>query len=166
MVNRSPENEKELDVKLEWVPVQVPDGKAYFYPDEHRRWRKDWSKPAVYRWVLSGQGCKPQFLVGESGDLYKRLQAYVGSTAKRHVNIRRDFDRVSSTGGTVGLEILKIDSFAINGAVIAEDKLGNFFVRRVLENLLLSPRTSGSALDPYPRREGDAQNRASSGSYH
>src|SRR5215470_2126117 len=33
MVNRSPENEKELDVKLEWVPVQGPDGKSYFSPD-------------------------------------------------------------------------------------------------------------------------------------
>ena len=27
MANRSSENEKELDVKLEWVPVQGPDGK-------------------------------------------------------------------------------------------------------------------------------------------
>ena len=133
----------ELSPKLEWVPVLAPDGKAYRYPqDDVKCLRKDYSRPAAYRWVLSGQGCKPQFLVGETGDLYKRLQAYAGSTAKRHVNIRRDFERVSASGGTVGLEILKFDTLAINGAVIAEDKLGNFFLRRALQNIcsLLVPQ--------------------------
>ena len=52
MANRSSENEKELDVKLEWVPVQGPDGKSYLYRDDHKRLRKAWSKPAVYRVVI------------------------------------------------------------------------------------------------------------------
>ena len=34
MANRSPENEKALDVKLEWVPVQGPDGNRYISTDD------------------------------------------------------------------------------------------------------------------------------------
>ncbi len=135
MVHRSPENEKELDVKLEWVPVQAPDGKPYFYPDDHKRLRQVWSSTVVYRWALSRQGSKPQFVVGETEDLYKRVQAYVRSTPKNLVEIRKHFDRVHASGGTVGLEVLRFEDFAINRVVFDEHRLRSFFVRRVLENI-------------------------------
>jgi len=132
MVNRSSENEKELHVKLEWVPVQGPDGKPYFYRADHKRLRKAWSKPAVYRWVLSG---KKRTLVGESDDLHQRLQAYVGSGLGRHVEIRRVFDEELKSEGSVQLEVLKFEGFTINGIVFDETSLHSFFVRRVLENI-------------------------------
>ena len=113
MANRSSENEKELDVKLEWVPVQGTDGKPYLYRDDHKRLRKAWSKPAVYRWLLSGQ---KRTLVGESGNLYERLQAYVGSGHGRHVEIREVFDEELKSGRSVELEVLKFKRFTINGS--------------------------------------------------
>ena len=126
----------ELSPKLEWVPVLAPEGKAYRYPqDDVKCLRKGYSKPVVYRWVLSGQAPRSQFLVGETGEFYKRLQAYVGSTARRHVKIREVFDRERALGGAVGLEILKFESFALGGVVFAEDRLHCLFVRRVLENV-------------------------------
>lgn len=143
MVSRSPENEKRLDVVLEWAPAQGPDGKAYFYPDDHKRLRKAWSKPGVYRWVLSEPDCKVQFVVGEADDLYERLGDYLHSGHEHLVKMQRQFERVRASGGSVGLEILRFDSFAINGVVFDESKLRSFFVRRVLENLcseLLSNR--------------------------
>lgn len=123
---------KELSINYEWVPAQGPRGKPYFYRADHKRLRKAWSKPAVYRWVLSG---KKRTLVGESGDLYQRLQAYVGSGFARHVEIRRVFDEELKSGGSVQLEVLKFEGFAINGVVFDEHKLRSFFVRRLLENL-------------------------------
>ncbi len=119
-------------MKLEWVPVQGPEGKPYFYPDDHKRLRKCWSKPVVYRWALSGQR---RTLVGETGNLYERVQAYVGSGLGRHIEIRRVFDEELKSGGTVGLEVLKFDTFKINGVMFDEQRLHSTFVRVVLENL-------------------------------
>ena len=114
MANRSSENEKALDVKLEWVLVQGTDGKPYLYRDDHKRLRKAWSKPAVYRWLLSGQ---KRTLVGESGNLYERLQAYVGSGHGRHVEIREVFDEELKSGRSVELEVLNLNASPSTGRV-------------------------------------------------
>ncbi len=126
---------KELTINYDWVKVQAGDGKSYSYADDLEPLRKAWSKPAVYRWVLSGQGHASQFLVGQTGNLYKRMQSYVGSTLGRHVTIRKLFDAVRGSGGTVGLEVIKFDTFSINGVVFDKERLHSTFARLVLENL-------------------------------
>jgi hypothetical protein len=91
--------------------------------------------PAVYRWVLRPREDKERFLVGETEDLHRRLREYLEHASKHHQGIRKAFDQCTQTGGVVALEILEFQPFKMNQIEFSRNKLGDPFVRLVLENL-------------------------------
>jgi len=85
--------------------------------------------------------------VGETECLLTRMRGVIWATVEENRGLQQRMLKASEEGAEISLEVLGFEPFVLNMCVINEDKLGNPYVRRLLENMaILSEVTLGSKL--------------------
>lgn len=100
-----------------------------------------YSGPAIYRWaVFTGKEIPTAVYIGETENLARRLNHYVNPGPKQSTNIRLNRYLVAEVGkgSKIELHTLNFLPFQVNGIPISAAQMEKVYVRRMIENLLLS----------------------------
>lgn len=128
----------EIALQLDWLPVESAPGTRYEYPDRTTKYlRKSYRGPAVYRWCLSHANKSSDYLVGETGCLFRRINEYRSHGGGHHDHICKAFDKCRGAGGKVWPETLSFEPFTVNGQGFSPNELFDPVLRAVLENLCI-----------------------------
>ena len=129
----------QLALEYDWAPVTCADGSPYAYPKPVRKVRQSFHGPAVYRWkFMDGQNVAAVY-IGECDDLLRELNASVNPAPgnKSAGRIKAALGERMLMGQAGVVDVLKVQSVSIDGAVPAGDPLKDRNVRRAIESLLL-----------------------------
>ena len=134
-------------IDYRWEPVVTHDGEIFTYPGcLTADFRSRFSKPAVYRWLFKrADGCPSAAYIGEAENLAQRIQGYhwPGQSQQTNLRMKADFQEHIESGGTVELQVLVFEPFAINNVnVHNESQLGDAYIRKMMENFLLADHDS------------------------
>ncbi|MBI4443203.1 MAG: hypothetical protein HY649_07490 [Acidobacteria bacterium] len=120
---------------FKWQPVTTSGNEEYLYPMVSSQVPRSYSRPLIYRWVLSKQGTPSQYFIGETTDLCERVEDYRSARIPYHERVREIFEKHRSVGGQIQLETLDFIPIVINGVEFSPAKLEDPFIRSILENL-------------------------------
>ncbi len=133
-------------ISYEWLPIEAAPKTRLTYPSQLTRLFVDtYSKAGVYRWIFRDKGgVISAAYIGEAENLVRRVKSYMSRGGSRQVQrMREEFLSHIGLGGTVELQILKFDPFAINNVnVHHESQLGNPYIRKMMENFLIADHDS------------------------
>jgi hypothetical protein len=171
----------ELDIDYAWEPLLSSPNSRYVYPHEATEYiAQNYSKAAVYRWAFfkPGHGSEPDAMqspqavyIGETENLARRLRGYLhpGPSQATNKRMKAYLDQELKLGTAIALSILRFETFHIiidrgksDSRLIAEFRLGNPFIRKMMENFAIivqDPVTCdvlNKSLNPLERRQEKA----------
>ena len=129
-----------IELSYDWAKVQRREGSEYSFPDKLTEFMKEkYSSPAVYRWVIERAGCKNEVYIGETENLYKRLNGYISPGEKQATNTRINniLRQRQNQKLKVNLEVLQVDYLKVGELSFSKCDLGNLFLRKFIECLML-----------------------------
>jgi hypothetical protein len=133
-----------FEISFSWIAVQSSQSASYSFPELVSKYlRKQYNKPAVYRWLIERNG-KSSIYIGETENLGRRLQHYLkpGPSQKTNKRVREFLDTEIVQGACIKFDVLIFESFVINRRVYSPESLWEKEVRCFLENLLITQLTS------------------------
>ena len=126
-----------------WEPVLIDENNPYLFPEKRTRFmRKEYTKPAIYRWIIKKNSGNPIIYIGQTTKLFDRIYQYLNPGKKQTTNIRinKKLKYYKNKGYEIGIEylrfckIIKGDNFEL---FINENDLLNKYVRVFIENLMI-----------------------------
>ncbi len=129
--------------RYQWRAVLSQKDVGYAFPSSISRFLKEnYTVPSVYRWRIHGPqlaGSEPIY-VGETENVAQRLQRVLTPASKggeTNRRLRAIFQKAVDEGSRVFLDVIDFDPFELNGLIIQQADLGDGFIRRAIENLVL-----------------------------
>ncbi len=131
-----------IDINYEWIPVFSEPGVQYTFTTARTRYlRQNYSIPAIYRWhAFNPELNQPeQYYVGETNNLYGRINFYlrIDATQKTNIRLRTYFQEHLQQGFQIQMELLHIDSLTIDKSPVTLDNLQYKYFRVMLENYFI-----------------------------
>ena len=125
-----------------WEPLVNRDGEPYEFPRAPRAFLpgKVSVYPGIYRWRITPKNPQEptKVLIGESGNLRKRLDHYVHPNSRAMKYWNRMFSKEVRGGAKVECELLTFDPFLVRTSCVSRVSVEKSpFVRRLVENLML-----------------------------
>jgi hypothetical protein len=173
---------RELDIDCAWEPVISAPKTRYVYPHPVNKYIEEhYSKPVVYRWAFSKarHGSGPDTMrsaqavyIGETENLARRLRGYLhpGPSQATNKRMKAYLDEELKLGAIIDLSILRFEDFHIiidrekrESRLVAEFRLGNPFIRKLMENFAViaqEPVTCdilNKSMNPLERRREKAE---------
>ena len=137
-------------IDYSWEPVLREADEPFTYPTIVRRGTvthfmcEQYSKAAIYKWLFRSPDGFQSAYIGEAGNFVQRIRDYLTRGRSRQTKqMRENILAHISSGGTVELQILRFEPFAINNVnVDHESQLRDPYIRKMMENFLLADHDS------------------------
>ena|ERR1700733_7772395 len=131
-----------LHFTYEWKPLVNMDHEPYEFPKPPRAFipgnRSPY--PGIYRWRISPKDPQQpsRVLIGESGDLRKRLNHYISPNNQEMKHWKMMLEDALKREAKVECQLLTFSPFTVGAACISPQGVEQSpFVRRMMENLML-----------------------------
>jgi len=135
------ERDSMTDIRYCWNLVESEKGVPFEWGGRVSAYMKsNYSRPGVYRWSIWKEKQLGAAYIGESEQVVRRIGQYLNpgsrdSTDRRlHDSLEKQFQK----GLKVQLEFLFIEPTSLNSIRIANENLSDTFLRRMIENLIIS----------------------------
>jgi hypothetical protein len=135
------ERDSMTDIRYDWIPVEAEQGVPFVWGGKVSAYMKsNYSNPGVYRWSIWKGKQLGAVYIGESEYVARRIGQYLspGSRDSTNRRLHDSLEKQFQKGLKVQLEILHIEPTLLNSIRIANENLSDTFLRRLIENLIIS----------------------------